>query len=82
MEKAVSVPFCGCENVFRGTKVKKKVLEGISVWFLSSSWGNPPNKVSTNDFPHVMVMMCCVFDHQSWSLAPNLTISFLRWNYQ
>ncbi len=48
---------------------------------LCLGWGNPA-KVSTNDFPHVMVMMCCVFDHQSWLLAPNLTISFLSWNYQ
>ncbi len=38
--------------------------------------------VSTNDFPHVIVMLCCVFDHKSWLLAPNLTISFLSWDYQ
>ncbi len=31
---AISVPFCGSENVFWGTKVKK-ALEGISVWSLS-----------------------------------------------
>ncbi len=37
--------------------------KGLEEPGLRPGWGNTLNKVSSNDFPHVMDMMCCVFDH-------------------
>ncbi len=66
-----SVDVRTCSEDHRSKRFWKEFQSGLC----PASWGNPPNKVSTNDFAHVMVMTFCVFDHQSWLLAPNLTIS-------
>ncbi len=73
---SVDVGMCSEDKV-------KKGLEGISVWSCPASWGSQSEEA--HDFYHGFTCdghAVHLFDHRSWLLAPNLTISFLSWNYQ
>ncbi len=62
-EKAVSVPFCGRENVSCEQR-------NFSLVFVLLVGGTHPTK----SLLMILVRMCCFFDHQSWLLASNLTM--------
>ncbi len=72
-----------CHSVdVRICSVKTKDVKRSHKEFQSGSCPGCGGTHPTKSLLMISVMMCCFFDHQSWLLATNLTISFLSWDYQ